>query len=468
MTDAKLTDFRMATQDVADEDPLHRVHMIGIGGAGMGGIAEILLDLGCRVTGSDLKESAITRRLGKMGASITHTHEAANVADCDIVVFSSAIKDDNPEMVAARVARIPLIPRAGMLNELMRLRCGIAVAGTHGKTTTSGLLTSLMMKAGLDPTFVIGSPLNSTGARARLGKGEYLVAEADESDKSFLLLNPILSIITNINADHLVNYDGDFERLRRTFLEFIHRLPFYGLAVLCLDDPGIAGLIPRISRPVLTYGIESNANLRAHDIRQEELVTYFTVSRRNRPDWVEVRLPMPGRHNVLNALAAIGVAHKIGLSDEAIRNGLTNFKGIGQRFQLSGEVEMGNRRVLLVDDYAHHPREITATLQAARNAWPERRIVVLFQPNRYTRVRDLFDEFSKVLADIDVLLLLDICAAGEAPIPGVDSRALGHAIRARNKVDPILIDNFEGLAPTPWFKSCATATCCLFLAPVAV
>lgn len=427
---------------------IRQIHMVGIGGSGMGGIAEVLLNLGYRVTGSDLRENAVTRRLAELGAGIHLDHHAEYIKGCDVVVISSAVTSDNPEVQAAREARIPVVPRAEMLAELMRFRHGIAVAGTHGKTTTTSLIASLLAEGGVDPTFVIGGRLNSAGTNARLGAGHYLVAEADESDASFLYLQPMTAVVTNIDADHMATYGGDFSRLRQTFVEFLHHLPFYGLAVMCLDDPVVRELLPEVTRRVVTYGIESDADIRATDIRQEGLYTHFRVSRRDQPDWLGVTLHMPGHHNVLNALAAIAVAAEIGVEDEAICRGLTNFLGIGRRFQMNGELEIGNGTVLLVDDYGHHPREVAATLQAARNAWPERRLVVAFQPHRYSRTRDLFEDFTEVLSGADVLLVLEVYAAGEEPIAGADSRTLCRAIRARGQVDPVFVGTTDDLAVT--------------------
>ncbi len=427
---------------------IRRIHMVGIGGSGMGGIAEVLLNLGYQVSGSDLRENAVTRHLIGQGAQVHYGHEAGYVEGCDVVVISSAVTDDNPEVRAARAARIPVVPRAEMLAELMRFRHGIAVAGTHGKTTTTSLIASLMAEGGLDPTFVIGGRLNSAGTNARLGEGHYLVAEADESDASFLYLQPMTAVVTNIEADHMGTYGGDFGRLRQTFIEFLHHLPFYGMAVMCLDDPEVRALLPDVTRRVVTYGIDSDADFRATDIRQQGVYTHFRVSRRDCKEWLEVTLHMPGRHNVLNALAAIVVAHEAGVADEAICSGLESFQGIGRRFQLNGEVETANGRVLLVDDYGHHPSEVAATLRAARAAWPERRLVVAFQPHRYSRTRDLFEDFTEVLTEADVLLLLEVYAAGESPIAGADARTLCRAIRTRGQVDPIFVASAEQLAAT--------------------
>lgn len=424
---------------------IHRAHFVGIGGAGMGGIAEVLLNLGYEVTGSDLRDNAVTQRLASLGAKIQTGHDPAHVKHSDVVVVSSAVQADNPEVVAARELRIPIVPRAEMLAELMRFRYGIAVAGTHGKTTTTSLVASLLAEGGLDPTFVIGGRLNSAGSHARLGGGRYLVAEADESDASFLYLQPMLAVVTNIDADHLSTYGGDFQKLRQTFIEFLHHLPFYGLAVLCLDDPEIRALLPAITRPVCSYGIESvDADLRAVDIRQQGSSVQFRVQRgTGRP--LSVTLNMPGHHNVLNALAAIAIAQELGVSDAAIQRGLEKFAGIGRRFQIHGEVRTANGSSLLIDDYGHHPREIAATIQAVRAGWPQRRLVVAFQPHRYTRTQDLFEDFSQVLSDVDVLLVTEVYAAGEAPISGADGRALCRSIRNRGRVDPVFVSDVAEL-----------------------
>jgi UDP-N-acetylmuramate--alanine ligase len=427
---------------------IRHIHMVGIGGSGMGGIAEVLLNLGYTVSGSDLKENPVTRHLQGEGATIHFGHAEENIDGCDVVVISSAVKESNPEVQAARDLRIPVVPRAEMLAELMRFRHGIAVAGTHGKTTTTSLIASLLAEEGLDPTFVIGGRLNSAGTNARLGASHILVAEADESDASFLHLQPMTAVVTNIDADHMATYDGDFARLRQTFIEFLHNLPFYGLAVMCLDDPEVRNLLPSVTRRVVTYGFSAEADIRAHDVVQEGLRTRFRVSLADKPNWLEVTLNMPGLHNVLNSLAAIAVAIDLGVSDAAMVAGLDKFQGIGRRFQLGGEVQTAHGRVLLVDDYGHHPRELAATLQAARAAWPERRLVVVFQPHRYSRTRDLFEDFTEVLTETDALLVLEVYAAGEEAIPGADSRTLCRAIRARGKVDPIFVGDPADLAET--------------------
>ena len=431
---------------------IKRIHFVGIGGAGMSGIAEVLLNLSYQVSGSDMNESAATRRLVSLGASVSLGHSAESVSNCDVVVTSTAVRADNPEVLEAQRLRIPVVPRAEMLAELMRFRQGIAVAGTHGKTTTTSLVASLLGEGGFDPTFVIGGRLNSIGGNARLGAGQYLVAEADESDASFLYLQPMIAIVTNIDADHMETYGGDFGRLRQTFIEFLHHLPFYGLAVLCVDDPVVRQILPQVTRPMVTYAIANeDANARANDgangadiiasdIQQTEGCTRFTVSRPDKVNWLKVTSNLAGRHNVLNALAAISVAHEVGVSDDAILRGLANFQGVGRRFQSYGELATSAGSVLMIDDYGHHPREVAATLQAIRAGWPNRRLVLAFQPHRYTRTRDLFEDFTKVLSEVDVLILIEVYAAGEAPIAGADGRTLCRAIRARGHADPIFVE----------------------------
>ena len=426
---------------VNDTNPMGRIrciHMVGIGGAGMGGIAEVLLNLGYEVSGSDLRENPVTERLRGLGARIEPGHDANHLRDADVVVISSAVTEDNPEVKAAREQRIPVIPRAEMLAELMRFRYGIAVAGTHGKTTTTSLIASLMGEAGLDPTFVIGGKLNSAGVHARLGESRYLVAEADESDASFLYLLPMTAVVTNIDADHMATYGGDFDHLRHTFMEFLHHLPFYGLAVLCIDDPVVRELVPEVSSPVTTYGIHPGADVRAVDIRQEGVRSHFKVLRPGR-EALSVTLNMPGEHNVLNALAAIAVATEVGVGDAALCRALETFQGIGRRFQVYGEIDTVSGNILLVDDYGHHPREVAATGEAARRAWPDRRLVVVFQPHRYSRTRDLFEDFTEELSAPDALLVLEVYGAGEKPVAGADSRTLCRAIRARGQVDPVFV-----------------------------
>lgn len=425
---------------------IQRIHFVGIGGAGMGGIAEVLLNLGYAVSGSDLRENPVTRRLTAGGATVYLGHRAENVHGCDVVVTSTAVAADNPEVVSARAARIPVVPRAEMLAELMRFRFGIAVAGTHGKTTTTSLIASLLAEDGLDPTFVIGGLLNSAGAHARLGEGRYLVAEADESDASFLYLAPMMAVVTNIDADHMSTYGGDFERLKQAFVEFLHHLPFYGLAVLCADDVVIRELLPVFSKPVLTYGFAaSDADVRGLDLRQDGPHTHFRVTRRGHEAELDITLNMPGEHNALNALAAIAVASELGVADAVMQKALFEFQGIGRRFQLYGELDTPMGSVLLVDDYGHHPREVAATLTAARRAWPKRRVVLVFQPHRYSRTRDLFEDFAQVLSEADVLVLLEVYAASEQSRGGDDGRALSRAIRLRGQVDPVFVEDIEEL-----------------------
>jgi len=424
-----------------------RVHFVGIGGVGMSGIAEVLCNLGYAVSGSDKADNATTQRLAALGARIERGHAAEHVADADVLVVSSAIKPDNPELLAARERRIPIVPRAEMLGELMRFRRGIAVAGTHGKTTTTSLTASVLAEAGLDPTFVIGGQLIAAGANARLGSGEYLVAEADESDGSFLLLSPVIAIVTNIDADHLENYGGDFERVRKAFAEFLHRLPFYGVSVLCADDAHVAVLARETNRRTLTYAIDAAADVRASDLRQDGRSTNFTL---HLPDAepVAVQLNLPGRHNVLNALAACAVGWQLGIDAAAMQRALAQFQGVGRRFQLRGELALDRGHALLVDDYGHHPRELAAVFAAARSGWSQRRLVVAFQPHRYSRTRDLLDDFATVLADADVLVLTEVYPAGEAPISNADGRALARAVRVRGKVDPVFISHPRELAAT--------------------
>ena len=424
---------------------VRHIHFVGIGGAGMSGIAEVLHNLGYEVSGSDLKASRITEHLQSLGVKISLGHEASLIEGSDVVVVSSAVPQHNPELAAARNKRIPVVPRAEMLAELMRFRHGIAVAGTHGKTTTTSLITSVLAEGGLDPTYVIGGLLNSSGSNARLGSGNYLVAEADESDASFLHLHPIMAVLTNIDADHLDFYGGNFDTLKHNFTEFLNRIPFYGLAVVCIDDPGIREIFPDISRPCKTYGIRSDADLTARIIKQEGIRTHYTVSDGIKKDRLEITLNLPGAHNVLNSLAAIAIATELGVAETDIVNALEQFQGISRRCNVLGDLDIGGKVVLLIDDYAHHPSEISATLDAVRSGWKGRRIAVIFQPHRYTRTRDLFEEFCRVLAETDILILLDIYPAGEAEIPGVNSRSLCNGIRIRGKVEPVFIEDRDEL-----------------------
>ncbi|HEY4293609.1 UDP-N-acetylmuramate--L-alanine ligase [Luteibacter sp.] len=426
-----------------------RVHFIGVGGVGMSGIAEVLCNLGYSVSGSDRAPSPTTDRLAKLGVEVHIGHEASNVDGADVIVTSSAIRADNPELVAARAARIPAVPRAEMLGELMRFRRGIAIAGTHGKTTTTSLVASVLAEADYDPTFVIGGQLNAAGANARLGTGQYLVAEADESDGSFLMLSPVIAVVTNIDADHLENYQGDFALVKKAFGDFLHRLPFYGMAVLCIDDEETAKLAQDTSRRMLTYGIDNAAaDVVATNVRQGGFEMHFDLRLPGMAEALPVTLNLPGRHNVQNALAAAAVGWQLGVDAAAIAHAFASFQGVGRRFHRRGEIALDNGSALLVDDYGHHPRELAAVFAAARGGWPERRLVVAFQPHRYSRTRDLLDDFANVLAEVDVLVLTEVYPAGEAPIPGADGKALARAIRARGKTDPVLVDHPRDLRDT--------------------
>lgn len=423
-----------------------RVHFVGIGGVGMSGIAEVLCTLGYQVSGSDSADNAVTRRLASLGVTISRGHAAANVLGADCVVVSSAIKRDNPEWMEARAQRIPVVPRAEMLAELMRFRRGIAIAGTHGKTTTTSLTASVLGEAGLDPTFVIGGQLLAAGANARLGSGDWLVAEADESDGSFLRLNPQVAVVTNIDADHLENYGGDFARVQAAFSEFLHRLPFYGLAVLCIDDPEVVALAADMPRHVVTYGFAAHADVRAEDVEQAGPAMRFTLCL---PDGSRTRttLALPGRHNVQNALAAATIGWQLGVAPETIARALEKFAGIGRRFNLLGEfTTVQGAKVQLVDDYGHHPKELEAVFEAARGGWPDRRLVVAFQPHRYSRTRDLFDDFAAVLSSVDALVLTEVYPAGEAPIAGADAKSLARNIRSRGRIDPVVVGSAAELA----------------------
>ncbi len=406
----------------------------------------MLLNLGYQVSGSDLKTSPVTDRLESFGAQIFIGHRSENAASADVLVVSSAVNKSNPEVATALERRIPVVPRAEMLAELMRYRHGIAVAGTHGKTTTTSLIASVFAAGGLDPTFVIGGRLNAAGTNAQLGTSRYLIAEADESDASFLHLQPMVAVVTNIDADHMDTYEGDFSKLKKTFVEFLHNLPFYGLAVVCLDDPVVREILPQIARPTVTYGVHEDADVRAINIRQAGMQTHFTVLRRDREP-LDVSVNMPGNHNVLNSLATIAIATDEGISDEAIVQGLSGFQGVGRRFQVYGELPVDGGSVMLVDDYGHHPTEVAAVIKAVRGGWPERRLVMVYQPHRYTRTRDLYDDFVQVLADANVLLLMEVYPAGEEAIPGADSRQLCRSIRQRGQLDPIYIERGVDLAP---------------------
>ena len=427
------------------------IHFVGVGGAGMSGIAEILHNLGYKVSGSDQSDSATTRRLASLGIRINTGHDAGNIAGAEAVVTSTAVRADNPEVIAARAKRVPVVPRAVMLAELMRLKSGIAIAGTHGKTTTTSLVTSVLAEAGVDPTFVIGGRLNAAGANSRLGSGDYIVVEADESDASFLNLLPVMAVVTNIDADHMDTYGHDFAKLKSAFVEFIHRMPFYGAAILCSDDPGVRSIMPMISRPVVTYGFGEDAMVRAVDVQADAGTMQFTVQRRNgvqMPD-LRVNLNLPGDHNVLNALAAIAVATELELPDAPVVKGLAEFNGVGRRFQRYGEQPASDGGTFtLIDDYGHHPVEMAATLAAARGAFPGRRLVLAFQPHRFTRTRDCFEDFVKVIGTADLVLLAEVYAAGEAPIVAADGRALARALRVAGKVDPVFVDEIAEMPQT--------------------
>jgi UDP-N-acetylmuramate--alanine ligase len=436
------------TPRAAHTQPMHRIrriHFVGIGGSGMSGIAEVLVNQGFQVSGSDLSDTDVTRRLAGLGVTLFRGHDASHVEKADVLVVSSAIKADNPEVAAAREQRIPVVPRAEMLAELMRFRRGIAVAGTHGKTTTTSLTASLLAAAGMDPTSVVGGILNAWGSNARLGEGEYLVAEADESDGSFLLLQPVIALVTNIDRDHLESYDHSFDNLRRAFLEFLHHLPFYGVAVLCIDNPHVAEMVPSVTRSLVTYGLSDEADIRAVNLRQQNRLMNFDVVLPDQGQPIPVSLNLPGVHNVRNALGAIAVAWELGLDMPAILPALSGFEGVGRRFAEVGHFDLRKGRIHVVEDYGHHPSELEATLQAAREGWPEARLVAVFQPHRFTRTRDLFDEFSQVLGTADVVVLTDIYAAGEEPIDGIDSGALCQSIRARGRVNPVLVSDAHDL-----------------------
>ncbi|GAB2867401.1 UDP-N-acetylmuramate--L-alanine ligase [Pseudoduganella ginsengisoli] len=428
------------------------IHFVGIGGSGMSGIAEVLLTLGYNVSGSDLGSNAVTQRLSDMGAVVHQGHAADYIGNADAVVTSTAVKEDNPEVIAARARKIPIVPRAVMLGELMRLKRGIAIAGTHGKTTTTSLVASVLAQGGLDPTFVIGGRLTAAGANAKLGTGEYLVAEADESDASFLNLSPMIEVITNIDADHMETYGHDFEKLKQAFVQFTNCLPFYGRAMLCIDDPHVRSIIPFISKPITTYGFHEDAEVRAINARADGVTMRFTVLQEGYPD-LDVVLNQPGMHNVQNACSAIAIAREIGVEDAATQAGLAGFAGVGRRFTRYGEVAIpgGGKdggKFALVDDFGHHPVETEVTVAAARAAYPGRRLVLAFQPHRYTRTRDCFEDFARVLSSVDVLVLGDVYAAGEAPIVAADGRSLAHAIRARGKVEPVFVENIADMPET--------------------
>lgn len=426
---------------------IRRVHMIGIGGAGMGGIAEVLHNLHYQVSGSDIVKNAMTEHLASLGIKISYAHIVENVETCDVVVVSSAIAANNVELLMARKRKIPVVPRAEMLSELMRFKYGIAIAGTHGKTTTTSLIASIFAEAGLDPTFVIGGQLNSLGVNAKLGAGKYFIAEADESDASFLHLMPMMTVVTNIDKDHLATYNNDYNCLKKAFLDFLQQLPFYGLAVVCLDDDGNKEILSEITRPVITYGFAESADVRASNINQQQEKSYFEVKLPGYKQLIPFQLNIPGKHNILNALAAIIIATDIGINVETIYQGLLNFQGTGRRFQVLGKFQVANGEILLVDDYGHHPREVKAIITAVREGWPGRRLVMVYQPHRYTRTKALFEDFTATLSEVDVLLMLDVYSAGEEPISGADSRSLCGSIRSRGQIDPIFVEDSQQLYP---------------------
>jgi UDP-N-acetylmuramate--alanine ligase len=424
---------------------IHRIHLVGVGGSGMSGIAEVLLNLGYDVQGSDLKANAVTERLARLGATIFIGHDAKHLGEADVVVVSSAVNRANPEVAAALANRIPVVPRAEMLGELMRFRYSVAVAGTHGKTTTTSLVASVLAEAGLDPTFVIGGRLKSADSNARLGAGRYLVAEADESDASFMHLQPMISIVTNIDNDHLATHEGDFARLKQSFVDFLHNLPFYGLAVLCADDEHVRSILEAVARPFVTYGFDDSADIRAVNVQRSGLQSRFDALRPGRSP-LKITINLPGRHNVLNSLAAVAVATELDVPDVAIQRALANFQGIDRRLQQLGDIHWPGGKAALVDDYGHHPTEVAATLEAVRQGWPERRLVLAFQPHRYTRTRDLLDDFGRVLGECDVLLVTEVYAAGEAPIAGADGRAICRAVRTRGLIEPVFVEHVDELA----------------------
>jgi UDP-N-acetylmuramate--alanine ligase len=424
---------------------IKNIHFIGIGGAGMSGIAEVFHNLDYVISGSDIAESKMVRHLRGLGIKIEIGHRSENVDDVHVVVVSTAIDEDNPEIVAAKELRIPIVRRAEMLAELMRFRRGIAIAGTHGKTTTTSLVASVLAQGDIDPTYVIGGMLNSSASHARLGLSDYLVAEADESDASFLYLQPMMAVVTNIDHDHLSTYEGDFERLKQTFIEFLHHLPFYGLAIVCIDDPVVRKLLGQIARPMLTYGESEDADVRITAIRANGARTEFSVNLPNQKQTLDINLNLTGKHNVLNATAAIGIAWELGVKPDAIQVALAEFSGIGRRFQISDDVKVPAGKVMHIDDYAHHPNEIRATVEGIRAAWPDKRLTVVFQPHRYTRTRDLFEDFSQVLSEVDALILTEVYAAGEKRIQDADGRALARSIRVRGKIDPVFVEELDAL-----------------------
>ena len=429
----------------AMQSRVKHIHFIGIGGVGMGGIAEVLLNLGYQVSGSDIQDNALIQHLRSLGATVMIGHDASHLADTDVVVVTTAINAENIELLAAKERRIPIVPRAEMLAELMRFSYGIAIAGTHGKTTTTSLLAAILSEGELDPTFVIGGRLNSSGSNARLGSGRYLVAEADESDASFLYLQPVIAVVTNIDEDHMATYEGDFNKLKATFIEFLHHLPFYGMAVMCIDDPVINDVLDEVTRPVLTYGKADSADFQLSNLQQSQGVSHFTIIDKSNEDQFEITLNMPGEHNALNATAALAIARNLGVSIEACQRALNQFAGIGRRFNVLGDVTISSGKILLIDDYGHHPTELTATIEATRASWPDQRLVVVFQPHRYSRTRDLFEDFAQVLSTVDVLVMLEVYPAGETLIAGADSKSLCRAIRLRGQVEPIFVESDQAL-----------------------
>jgi len=439
------TGLANANHRVPEMRRVKTIHFVGIGGAGMGGIAEVLLNEGYQITGSDIGENQVVQRLTALGAKITLGHHQDNVLDASVIVVSTAINADNPELVAAHRQRIPVVRRAEMLAELMRFRHGIAIAGTHGKTTTTSLIASIFAQANLDPTFVIGGLLNSAGTNARLGSSRYLIAEADESDASFLHLQPMVSVITNIDEDHMETYQGDFEKLKDTYIEFLHNLPFYGLAVVCLDNPVVREILPRIGRQVITYGFCEDADVRATQYQQVAGISSFVVERAGCAP-LPISVNLPGEHNVLNAIAGVAVAIDEGVADRAIQDALQNFAGIGRRFEKLATLSTAKGEMLLIDDYGHHPTEVKATIDAMRNGWPEKRLMMVFQPHRYSRTKDLYEDFVEVLSEVDCLFLLDVYGAGEAPIANADSKSLARSIRLRGQIEPIYVSDSNKLA----------------------
>lgn len=442
----KLSQQLTTVFEVPEMRRIRRIHFVGIGGAGMCGIAEVLLNQGYEISGSDIKSSPVTERLVSLGVDIFIGHQAEHVGQASVIVVSTAVASDNPEVMVAKQKRIPMVPRAEMLAELMRYRHGIAIAGTHGKTTTTSLMASVLAQGGFDPTFIIGGKLNSAGTNAKLGGSRYLVAEADESDASFLHLQPMITVVTNIDADHMATYEGDFEKLKQTFIDFLHHLPFYGLAVLCIDDPVVRGILPQVKRPIVTYGLTNEADYWADNIQQQATQTTFSVYCPGEEKPFNITLNMPGEHNVLNALATIAIAKDEGIGNKNIITALEDFQGVGRRFQVYGEFESGAGKVMLVDDYGHHPREVAATIKAIRQGWPNKRLVMVYQPHRYSRTRDLYEDFVDVLSEVDVLLLMEVYPAGEKLIKGADGPSLCRSIRQRGKLEPIYIKRDADIA----------------------